>query len=213
MAKVPSTRKNKVEKPAIQQKEAIENAPENSEQKSSPNKSTEKQQDGLKRKPLDPARLQMNIQIIAQIILLLGLIVGVIVGELKIIQAILLWILGGGTLSFTIQLFFSIHNRQLPGIESFWGGLDGGIGGWELSKGATYVILVFVFGILFFLSTSSFLVKIEEKDRGNDLNLMEIKRLESVKDSLQVLIEKIKTESKVSVGEKTPGDTVNISTE
>jgi hypothetical protein len=152
---------------------------------------------------------QMTVQAVVQIILLMGLIGGVVAGELKIIHALILWVLGGGTLAFMIQLFYSINERQLPGIESFWGGMDGGMGGWELSKGATYFILVFVFGLLFFFSAASFLGKLEENEKENNLNLMEIQKLESINDSLQSLISKFKAGAEQNKEDNPETDTLS----
>jgi hypothetical protein len=54
-----------------------------------------------------------------------------------------------GTLIFLV-LFVAANQRGIfPAIESHWGGLGGGLGGWQMSSSLSYLIGAVVFGILF----------------------------------------------------------------
>jgi hypothetical protein len=49
---------------------------------------------------------------------------------------------------FLVWLFIRAVQRDLPRIESHWGGLGGGLGGWEISASFAYFVAAVCFAIL-----------------------------------------------------------------
>ena len=121
-------------------------------------------------------------------------------GELKIYQGLLMWILASVTLAYLMQFFHLIQGENQPGFESFWGGIDGGMGGWRISRATSHLIIIFVFGTLFFIVTNGYFQSQEEEKLRNDENLKTIEKLEHKRDSLIKVIDGLK-------GEANPKDT------
>lgn len=54
-----------------------------------------------------------------------------------------------GTLTFIALFVAAVRRGIFPAIESHWGGLGGGLGGWQMSPSLSYLVAAVVFGILF----------------------------------------------------------------
>jgi hypothetical protein len=71
------------------------------------------------------------------------------------IQGVQLWhglalsILGLGTVVFLFLFIRMIERGVPPQVESQWGGIGGGMGGWRMSASLTYLVTALVFGVLF----------------------------------------------------------------
>jgi hypothetical protein len=62
-----------------------------------------------------------------------------------------LTVLALGTLAFILLFVAATQNGIQPAIESHWGGLGGGFGGWRMSSSLSYLVCAVVFGALFSL--------------------------------------------------------------
>ena len=126
-----------------------------------PKKPTETKKSTESKETAKPTNSQYRNYIanIAQVLLLGWLIWSVVDKNISALEGLILWVLGGATLAFLIRLYYSIMDKELPGIETFWGGIDGGLGGWQISRSLTYLLLVGLFGLLFLFSSSKFLTE------------------------------------------------------
>jgi len=64
-------------------------------------------------------------------------------------HGVALGILGAGTVLFLVLFIRLIERGVSPQIESNWGGIGGGMGGWRMSASLTYLAGAVVFGLLF----------------------------------------------------------------
>jgi len=64
-------------------------------------------------------------------------------------HGIALGVLGFGTLLFLVLFIRMIERGVAPQIETQWGGIGGGMGGWRVSASLTYLAATVVFGVLF----------------------------------------------------------------
>ena len=67
--------------------------------------------------------------------------------ELSALKAALLAILGGLSLWFAWMFVSSVENEGPPQIDTNWGGLGGGLGGWRCSASLVYGLCALTFGI------------------------------------------------------------------
>ena len=137
------------------------------------------------------------------IILLVVLVWSVFRDELKVVEALFLWGLGSVTISFFMHLIKSMENRELPGIESFWGGIDGGIGGWQISRAASYLFGFLLFSLVFFLGA----------DRISN-NIRNSRTIEQVSDSLLTIFQsKLDSIYKLKQREEASKDSISNQTD
>lgn len=69
---------------------------------------------------------------------------------------------------FLARLIGSLESGDSLSVESHWGGLGGGVGGWRISRAAVYLICTVTFGALTAMSVSQYReieTKGEEKSR------------------------------------------------
>ena len=64
-------------------------------------------------------------------------------------HGIALTILAFGTVFFLVLFVRMVERGVTPQVESNWGGLGGGLGGWRISPSLTYLVAAAVFGVLF----------------------------------------------------------------
>lgn len=67
--------------------------------------------------------------------------------ELSALKAALLVILGGLTLWFAWMFVSSVEREGPPQVDTNWGGLGGGLGGWRCSASLVYGLCALTFGI------------------------------------------------------------------
>jgi hypothetical protein len=75
----------------------------------------------------------------------------VIVSGVALWHNIALVVIGIGTAMFLVLFVRAVGRGIAPGIESHWGGLGGGLSGWQISLSLTYFIGCVMFGVLFSL--------------------------------------------------------------
>jgi hypothetical protein len=68
--------------------------------------------------------------------------------EITILGAGIMALLGGLTLWFAKRFIDSMRFDGPPRVDSHWGGLGGGLGGWRLSASLVYLIGACAFGVL-----------------------------------------------------------------
>jgi len=73
-----------------------------------------------------------------------------------------------GTLALATVIFIILFVRMVergisPQVETHWGGLGGGIGGWRMSQSLTYLAAATAFGILF----AVFVMQLEKKPKDS----------------------------------------------
>ena len=64
-------------------------------------------------------------------------------------HGIALALLAIGTVVFIVLFIRMLESGDSPQLESHWGGIGGGLGGWRLSGSLTYLAAATVFGVLF----------------------------------------------------------------
>jgi hypothetical protein len=64
-------------------------------------------------------------------------------------HGVALFILAAGTTVFLALFVRMIERGVSPQIETHWGGIGGGLGGWRISLSLTYLLAAAVFGVLF----------------------------------------------------------------
>jgi hypothetical protein len=65
-----------------------------------------------------------------------------------------------GTLAFGYLFFQSLERGSRPRFETHWGGLGGGVGGWQITASMSYLIAALAFGTLF----SLFVLRLDEPE-------------------------------------------------
>lgn len=60
------------------------------------------------------------------------------------LDLVLAWI----TLLFSLRLARALDEGDRPGVETAWGGLGGGFGGWRLTRSAVFLFAALAFGML-----------------------------------------------------------------
>ena len=88
-------------------------------------------------------------------ILLVGLLYAVMAQELRATEATALFVLGCLTVAFTDGFATSVRHGEWPRLETSWGGLGGGLGGWRLSPALDCLLGALAFGGAFTLATLS----------------------------------------------------------
>lgn len=71
----------------------------------------------------------------------------------------------GITIVFLARFIRSLESGEPLGIESHWGGLGGGVGGWRISRPIVYLLSVITFAALTAVAMSSYLPS--EKEEKN----------------------------------------------
>jgi hypothetical protein len=74
-----------------------------------------------------------------------------IVSEITLWHNVALIMVGTGTVMFLVLFVRAVSRGIAPGVESHWGGLGGGLSGWQISLSLTYFIGSVIFGGLFSL--------------------------------------------------------------
>lgn len=64
-------------------------------------------------------------------------------------EGIALGILAVATLFFLFLFVRMVERGAPPQVESHWGGIGGGVGGWRISSSLTYLLAAVTFGVLF----------------------------------------------------------------
>jgi hypothetical protein len=75
----------------------------------------------------------------------------VVVSEITLWHNFALVMVGTGTVMFLVLFVRAVSRGIAPGVESHWGGLGGGLSGWQISLSLTYFIGSVIFGVLFSL--------------------------------------------------------------
>lgn len=108
------------------------------------------------------------LAVIVGLVLLSGLVGAVVRDQLSVTKATALFLLGSITLAFTAGFSASVRGGDWPRLETSWGGLGGGLGGWRLSPALACLLGALLFGGAF--TTASMAVQTgsgkEEQARG-----------------------------------------------
>ena len=67
-------------------------------------------------------------------------------GEIAAIRAATLYAFGAATAWFIHRFHESMQQEGWPGLETHWGGLGGGLGGWRVSPSVIYLLGALSFG-------------------------------------------------------------------
>jgi len=96
-----------------------------------------------------PRRPQIRLFVLLAVLMFVALIAAYLRKETTILGATALGFLGGTTLFFAVRLGASLARGEHIGLESTWGGLGRGLGGWSLSAPLAYLLAFSVSGALF----------------------------------------------------------------
>ena len=77
------------------------------------------------------------------------LVFAVIRGELTAVRAAALALLGALTLWCAAAFFAAMRDGRWPAVETHWGGLGGGLGGWRAAPSLVYLMATLGFGAMF----------------------------------------------------------------
>lgn len=72
----------------------------------------------------------------------------VIDGHLAALRAALLGLMGAITIWFVLLFRGAMRNEAWPAVETHWGGLGGGLGGWRVAPAFVYLVGALAFGSL-----------------------------------------------------------------
>jgi len=86
-----------------------------------------------------------------------------------------LGLLGIGTLVFLFLFVGRLQRGGAPKIETHWGGIGGGLGGWRMSSSLGYLVVAIILTTCF----SMLLLKLDEKERNREKELAAQKALPS----------------------------------
>lgn len=75
-------------------------------------------------------------------------------GELPVARAATQLVLGMATVGFLVGFTREIERGEWPRIETSWGGLGGGLGGWRMSPALACLLGALVFGGVFAASAT-----------------------------------------------------------
>jgi len=106
---------------------------------------------------MDPSdRLLRSVPVVgyAALLVMLGYVVKS--GEVAFVRAGLAAFFAGLAIWFFYRFAESIRLEGAPHIESHWGGLGGGVGGWRVSPSLIYLSGAIIFGVLLAFSVRSF---------------------------------------------------------
>src|SRR5271154_126167 len=103
-----------------------------------------------------PDRFLRNVPVVGYGALLSVLGYEVRNGDVAIVKAGLGAFFAGLAIWFFYQFAEAIRLEGAPHIESHWGGLGGGVGGWRVSPSLIYLSGAIIFGILMAFSVRAF---------------------------------------------------------
>ena len=98
--------------------------------------------------PPPSTALAWTVATLADLVFLAALVWGVKHTELSAVRAGLLFVLGSLTMWFAALFSLAMRASHWPAVETQWGGLGGGIGGWRVSPAFIYLFGTLAFGSL-----------------------------------------------------------------
>jgi len=81
-----------------------------------------------------------------------------------VLAILVLAVLGGGTILFAFEFLSQVKRGHTVGVESHWGGLGGGLGGWRISAALSFLVASLVFALAFSAVAVKFLDSREQPD-------------------------------------------------
>jgi hypothetical protein len=83
-------------------------------------------------------------------------------------RIVVLTVVGIGAMLFFVLFIFGVVTGDVPRMESHWGGLGGGLGGWELSASLSFLIAALVLSGLFVLASVLWMTPLQRGGTTSD---------------------------------------------
>ncbi len=89
------------------------------------------------------------------LVLLLGLLGAVRQDQVRPMEGSVIFVLGCLTVAFASGFTTTVRRGEWPRLETSWGGLGGGLGGWRISPALAWLLGALLFGSAFTFTTLS----------------------------------------------------------
>ncbi len=87
------------------------------------------------------------------LVLFLGLIGAVRQDQIRPMEGSVIFVLGCLTVAFASGFTNTVRRGEWPRLETSWGGLGGGLGGWRISPALAWLVGALLFGSAFTFTT------------------------------------------------------------